>query len=74
MYWLGAFMSASHGGARPGAGRPRFAPDSAVVRVPAYQKSALLAISRVLATAPDTHSQLSQLRLILDRFNSDNPL
>lgn len=67
-------MSASHGGTRPGAGRPRTAPESVVIRVPEYQKDALLAVSRVLAAAPDTCSQLSQLRSVLDQFNQANPL
>jgi len=71
MYWLGGFM---HGGSRPGAGRPRSAPKSVVVRVPEYQKAALLAVSGVLAMVPDTENQLVQLRAILDRFNLENPL
>jgi hypothetical protein len=67
-------MSVSRGGSRPGAGRPKTSPDSTHIRIPVYQKDALLAISKVLAIAPGTDSQLSQLRSILDRFNLDNPL
>jgi hypothetical protein len=70
-YWLGGFM---HGGFRPGAGRPKVAPDSVVIRVPAYQKAALGMISAVLAVSPDTDSQLLAIRRILDAFNQDNPL
>jgi hypothetical protein len=63
-----------HGGARPGAGRPKTAPETVVLRVPVYQKLTLLAVRRVLSSAPDTESALLALRPILDRFIQGNPL
>jgi hypothetical protein len=64
----------SHGGFRPGAGRPKTAPKSVVIRVPEYQRAALLMISNRLAVSADTESQLRDIAPILDAFNQANPL
>jgi hypothetical protein len=67
-------MPSLRGGSRVGAGRPRSVIEKTHIRVPIYQKSVLMAISKMLSLESLTDRQLRYIRPILDQFNLENPL